>query len=67
MVKKWHYLAVKRLSALRKGTTKHVEYFYCLNCFHSYSTVKILKKHYKVRKNHDYCYVEMLNEDKILK
>ena len=36
---KWHYLAVKKLSALFKGiTSKHKEDFYCLNCFHSYST-----------------------------
>ena len=41
--KKWHYLAVKRksLSALLTGiTSKHVGDFYCLNCFHSYSTEK---------------------------
>ena len=38
---KWHYLAVKRLSALLKGiASNHKEDFYCLNCFHSYSTVK---------------------------
>ena len=42
--------------------------FYCLNCFHSYNTKDILKKHYNVCKNHDYCYVEMPKEDnKILK
>ena len=39
--KKWHYLAVKSLSALLTGiTSKHVGDFYCLNCFHSYSTEK---------------------------
>ena len=38
------------------------------NCFHSYSTENKLKKHENVCKNHDYCYVEMSNEDnKILK
>ena len=32
--KKWHCLAVKRLSALFKGiTSKHDGDFYCLNCF----------------------------------
>ena len=35
---KWHYLAVKKLSALLKGiTSKHRGGFYCLNCFNSYS------------------------------
>ena len=35
--KKWHYVALKSLSALLRGITpNHVEDFYCLNCFHSY-------------------------------
>ena len=35
--KKWHYLAVRKLSALLRGiASKHEEDFYCLNCFHSY-------------------------------
>ena len=39
--KKWHYLAVKRLSALLRGiTSNNSGDFYCLNCFHSYSTEK---------------------------
>ena len=38
-VKKWHYLAMKKFSALhREITSNHVGDFYCLNCFHSYST-----------------------------
>ena len=37
--------------------------FYCLNCFHSYSTEDKLKKYYKVCKNQDYCYVEIPKED----
>ena len=67
--KKWHYLFVKKLSALLKGiTSKHVGDFYCLNCFHSYSTQDNLKKHENVCKDQDYCYVEMRKEDnKILK
>ena len=67
--KKWHYLVVKSLSALlRVITSKHVGDFYCLNCFHSYSTKNKLKKHERVCNDHDYCYVEMPNEDhKILK
>ena len=43
--KKWHYLAVKRLSAFLRGiTSSYNGDFYCLNCFHSYRT----KKHKKI-------------------
>ena len=67
--KKWHYLAVKSLSALlKKITSNHKEKFYCLNCFRSYNTKNKLKKHEKVCNNYDYCHVEMPDEDnKILK
>ena len=35
----WHYLAVKKLSALSRGlTSKHHGGFYCLNCLHSFAT-----------------------------
>ena len=62
--KKWHYLAVKSLSALlRRIASNHKEDFYCLNCFHSYSTKNKLKKHERVCNDHDYCYVEIPNED----
>ena len=44
--KKWHYLAVKRLSALSRGITSiHDGDIYCLSCFHSHSTKDRLKKH----------------------
>ena len=58
----------KKRSALLRGVTlKHDQDFYCLNCFHSYSTKDKLKKHYNVCKDHDYC-VEMPNKDnKIIK
>ena len=37
--KKWHYLAVKSLSALFRGiTSKYEGDFHCLNCFCSYRT-----------------------------
>ena len=68
--KKWHYLAVKSLSALFKGITSNHKVVFCrLNCLHSYSTKDKLKKHKSVCKNHhDYCYMEMRKEDnKILK
>ena len=66
---KWHYLAVKSLSALLRGIkSKHEGDLYCLNCFHSYSTKEKLKKHKNVCENYDYCYVEMPGKDnKILK
>ena len=38
--------------------------FYCLNCFHSYHTFNKLKKHKRVCNNHDYCHVDMPEEDK---
>ena len=42
--------------------------FYCLNCFYSYTTKSKLKKHERVCNDHDYCYVEIPDEDhKILK
>ena len=52
----------------RRITGNNNEDFYCLNCFQSYTTENKLKKHKKVCENHDYCYVEMPEEDyKILK
>ena len=58
--KKWHYLAVKKLSVLFRGiTSKHVRDFYCLNCFNSFRTEKALKHHQSVNRDHDYYYVEM--------
>ena len=57
------------MSALRRGTASNrKEDFYCLNCFHSYTTKNKLKKHYIICKNHNYCFVEMPKENnKILK
>ena len=58
--KKWHYLAVRSLSALLRGiTSSNNEYFYCLNCFHSYRTLNKLEKHGRVCNNHDYYHVDM--------
>ena len=66
---KWHYLTVKSLSALLRGITdnNNGDYF-CFNCFHAYTTRNALKEHEKLCDNHDYCNVEMPEEDnKILK
>ena len=66
---KWHYTAVKRLSGLLRGVTGNNNGdFYCLNCFHAYRTKHKLETHKKICENHDYCHVEMPNEDnKIIK
>ena len=65
---KWHYLAVKILSVLLRGITGNNNGdFYCLNCFRSYTTKNQLERPKNVCGNHDYCYVEMPEEDKILK
>ena len=57
---KWHYLVVKNLSGLLRGiTSNHKEDFYCINCFHSYSTKIKPEAHKKICENHDYCYVEI--------
>ena len=57
--KKWHYLAMKSLSALLRGiTSNHDGDFYCLNCFHTYSTKNKPIKHEMVCNDHGYCYVE---------
>ena len=61
---KWHYLTVKSLSALlREITPNHKEDFYCLNCFHSYSTKEKVKKDEEICNDHDYCYGEIPDED----
>ena len=67
--KKWHYTAVKRLSGLLRGVTGNNNGdFYCLNCFHTYTTENKLEKHKNICENHVYCHVEMPNEDnKIIK
>ena len=60
---RWHYLAVKSLPALFRGTTSnHHGDFYCLNCFHSYHTLNKLKRHERVCNNHDYCRIDMPKE-----
>ena len=65
---RWHYLAVKSLPALFRGTTSnHHGDFYCLNFFHSYKTHNKLKKHERVCNNHDYCHVDMPKEHEKIK
>ena len=59
---------IKIVCTFRGITSKHDGDFYCLNCFQSYITENKLKNHKKVCENHDYCYVDILEEyNKILK
>ena len=54
---------MKSLSRVLSGiTSNHDGDFYCLNCFHSYSTNSKLKKHEKACKDYDY-YIKMPKED----
>ena len=60
----WHYLAVKSISGLLRGiTSNHNGDFYCLNCFHSYTTEKKLRKHERICNDHDFSYLKMPTED----
>ena len=58
---------MKSLSTLLRGkTSNHNGDIYCLR-FRSYNTKEKLEKHEKVCNDHNYCYVEMPNNNKILK
>ena len=62
---KWHYLAMKNLSALlSRIISKHDKDSHCLNCLHSFSTKNKLKGHKNVCKNHYYGHIEMPKRDK---
>ena len=67
--KKWHYLAVIDLPPLfKEKLSNHHEYFYCLNCFNSYTTKHKLKEHEEICNNHDSCHIKMPKwVEKILK
>ena len=61
---KWHYLPVKKLSALlRRITSKHFGDFYCMNCLHSFRTKNKLESHKRVCANKYFCSVIMPSED----
>ena len=58
-----HYLAVKSISGLlRKITSNHNGDFYCLNCFHPYTTDKKLRKHERICNDYDFCHLKMPDE-----
>ena len=56
----WHFLTVKKLSALLKEiTSKHDDDFYCLNCRYFFRTENKLIYREKICKNKDFCGVVM--------
>ena len=60
----WHYLAIKNISGLLRGiTSNHDGDFYCLNCFHAYTTKRKLEKHERVCKDHDFCEIILPDEN----
>ena len=60
----WHYLAVESISGLLRGiTSNHNGDFYCLNCSHSYTTERKLRKHERIGKNYDFCFPKMPDQD----
>ena len=60
----WHYLAVKKLSALLKEiTSKHHGEIYFLNCLHFFRAEYKLQLHKKVCENKDFRNIIMLSED----
>ena len=61
---KWHYLAVKIIPWLLRGiTSNHNGDFYCLNCFHPYTTEEKLRKHKRICNDHNFCHLKMTDED----
>ena len=74
---KWHYIALKSVSTdnrfnhpirsvsrLFRGITEYNNGdFYCLGCLHSFRTDNVLKKHERLCDNHNYCHIEMPNND----
>ena len=62
---KWHYLAVKKISALFRGiTSKQYGDFHSLNCLHSFRTKNNkLESHKRVCENKYFCNVIMPSKD----
>ena len=61
---KYHYLVVRKLSALlRARTSKRNDSFYWLNGLYSIRTESKLKSHRKVRENNNFCGVVMPSDD----
>ena len=54
---------VKMAVFLRRMASNHNTDFYCSNCFTSFRTENKLKRDKNICENHDYCYVELPEED----
>ena len=53
----WHYLVVKSMSGLLRGTTSnHNGDFHCLSCLHSHTTKEKLRKHERIFNDHNFCH-----------
>ena len=62
--KQWHYLAVKKLSALLRATTsKNNGVFYCLIFLHFHRRKTKFESHRKLCENKDFYNVNMPSED----
>ena len=62
--RQWHYLSVRKLSALLRGITpKNDGDFYCLNCLHSFRAKVKLESHKRTCENKDFCNVNMPSDD----
>ena len=48
---------------LRGINWRYDGHFYCLNCFHSYSTENRLKKHKKICYDHKFCFLKTSDSD----
>ena len=53
--RQWHFLAIKKLSALLRGRTfQYSGDFYCLTCFRSFRIKSKLESHKKVCEKKDF-------------
>ena len=55
--RRWHFLAVKKVSSLLRGITC------CLNCFPSFPTENKLQSNKRLCENKDFCNITMPSED----
>ena len=66
-VEGWHCLAVIRLSPILKRLISTLnDDFYCLNCFHSFTTKNKLESHKEVCKNKNFSCIELPYEENLL-
>ena len=58
--RKNHYLAVTNISGLLQwNSSNHRGYYYCLNCFNSYTTKNKIKELEEICNKHDSCPIEV--------